>query len=85
MKADNPTHPGEILLEMYLKPMGMSVPEMARKAHVLPTIIQEVIDGRRPVKQWLAFIFAKVLNTSPELWLNLQKNYDDFQENKSAV
>jgi antitoxin HigA-1 len=71
-----PTHPGEILLEEFLVPMGIS--QVAFAAHLgVPTQrVNEIVRGKRGVTPETAWLFAGALGTSPEFWLNLQANYD---------
>lgn len=71
-----PAHPGEILLEEFLAPMGIS--QVAFAAHIgVPTQrVNEIVRGKRGVTPETAWLFAGALGTSPEFWLNLQSNYD---------
>ena len=76
-----PTHPGEILLEEFLKPLGVS--QVAFAAHLGVPIqrINELIRGKRGVTSQTAWLLAKALDTTPEFWLNLQ-NAHDLAKNK---
>lgn len=67
-----PTHPGEMLLEEFLKPMGVSQAEFARRLKIPPQRLHQIIRGKRSVTADTALRLAKVLGTSVELWLNLQ-------------
>lgn len=71
-----PTHPGEILLEEFLNPLGLS--QVAFAAHIgVPTQrVNEIVRGKRGITSETAWLFAEALGTSPEFWLNLQTNYD---------
>jgi len=71
-----PTHPGEILLEEFLRPLHLT--QVAFAAHVgLPLQrINEIVRGKRGVTPETAWLFAQALNTTPEFWLNLQMSYD---------
>jgi len=71
-----PTHPGEILLEEFLNPLGMSQVAFARHIGVPTQRINEIIRGKRGVTPDTAWLFAQALGTSPQFWLNLQGAYD---------
>ena len=71
-----PTHPGEILLEEFLNPLGLS--QVAFAAHIGVPVqrVNEIVRGKRGITPESAWLFAEALGTSPEFWLNLQSNYD---------
>ena len=71
-----PTHPGEVLLEEFLIPLGMSQVAFAEHIGVPVQRVNEIVRGKRGVTPESAWLFAQALNTSPEFWLNLQTNYD---------
>ncbi len=71
-----PTHPGEILLEEFLKPLGMTQVAFAKHLKVPLQRINEVIRGKRGVTPETAWLLSQALGTTPELWINLQRNYD---------
>ena len=71
-----PVHPGEILREEYLVPLGMSAGALARKLGVPRTRIERVIAERTPVTPDTALRLAKFFRTSPEFWANMQAAYD---------
>jgi addiction module HigA family antidote len=71
-----PTHPGEILLEEFLKPLGMSQVAFAKHVGVPTQRIHEIVRGKRGVTPDTAWLFAQALGTTPEFWLNLQAAYD---------
>ena len=71
-----PTHPGEILAEEFLRPMGVSQVRFARHIGVPLQRVNEIIRGRRGVSAETAWLFSDALGTTPELWLNLQLNHD---------
>ena len=70
------THPGEILLEEFLKPLGISQSELARCIGVKPGVINEICKQRRAVSPRMALLLAKAFNMSPEFWGGLQADYD---------
>lgn len=71
-----PIHPGEILLEEYLKPMGISQYRLAKDINVDPRRINEIIHGQRSITADSALRLARYFGTSERFWLNLQSRYD---------
>lgn len=71
-----PIHPGEILLEDFLRPMGISQSRLARSISVPPRRIHEVIHGRRGISADTALRLSRYFGTSERFWLNLQTRYD---------
>lgn len=72
----NPFHPGEILLEEFLEPLGMSQAAFAEKIGWTKARLNELIRGKRGVTAEAALDLAEVLGTSPKIWMNLQATYD---------
>lgn len=72
----NPFHPGEILLEEFLDPLGMSQAAFAEKIGWTKARLNELIRGKRGVTAEAALDLAEILGTSPKLWMNLQATYD---------
>ncbi len=68
--------PGEVLLEEFLVPMGLSQSELARTMHVPPRRVNEIVLGRRAVTADTALRLARALGTSERFWLGLQDDYD---------
>jgi addiction module HigA family antidote len=76
-----PVHPGEVLREEYLKPLGLSQHRLVLDIGVDPCRINEIVAGRRSVTANTALRLARYFNTSPEFWLGLQAQYDlDVEE-----
>jgi addiction module HigA family antidote len=71
-----PTHPGEILLEEFLKPSGISQIELAAKLGIPIQRINTLIHGKRGVGAETALLLGRQFKTSPEFWMNLQTTYD---------
>jgi len=71
-----PIHPGEILREEFLRPLGMSMNRLADELHVPANRITQIVDGRRSVTGETALRLARYFGTSPEFWLGIQKDYD---------
>ncbi|QOC23824.1 HigA family addiction module antidote protein [Wenzhouxiangella sp. AB-CW3] len=69
-------HPGEILLEEFLKPMGISQNRLARTIEVPPRRINEIVLGKRRVTADTAMRLARAFGTSERFWLGLQADYD---------
>jgi addiction module HigA family antidote len=72
----NPFHPGEILLEEFLEPAGITQTEFARKLGWTRARLNELIKGKRGVTADAALDLAEALGTSAKLWMNLQATYD---------
>jgi len=71
-----PVHPGEVLSEEFLKPMGLSQSRVALAIGVHPRRINEIVLGKRGISADTALRLAKFFGTSAELWLGLQKDYE---------
>lgn len=71
-----PTHPGEMLLEEFLKPMELSQAEAAARMQMTANRLNEIIKGKRGVTADTAWRLSALLGTSPELWMNLQMQWD---------
>jgi len=72
----NPFHPGEILLEEFLEPIGMTQAAFAEQIGWTRARLNELIRGKRGITAEAALDLADVLGTSPKLWMNLQATYD---------
>jgi antitoxin HigA-1 len=75
-KRLSPIHPGEILLEEFLEPMGISQYRIAKDIGVPPRRINEIVHGNRAVSADTALRLAKYFGTSERFWLNLQVRYE---------
>lgn len=71
-----PVHPGEILLEEFLKPLGMSQYRLAREISVPPRRINDIVHGRRSITADTALRLARFFGTSAQMWMNLQAEHD---------
>jgi addiction module HigA family antidote len=80
-----PTHPGEMLLEEFLKPMGLSQRELAQGIHVPYQRVNEIINGRRGITPSTALRLSKYLGVSPDFWMNLQLRWDLYFARKSEA
>ncbi|WP_322509958.1 HigA family addiction module antitoxin [Anaerolinea sp.] len=72
----SPIHPGEILLEEFLKPLGISQNALARALRVPPDRINAIVQGKRSITADTALRLARAFGTTPQFWLNLQSRYD---------
>jgi addiction module HigA family antidote len=71
-----PIHPGEILLEDFLKPMAISQYQLSKDINVPPRRINEIVHGTRAITADTALRLARYFDLSPRFWLNLQNQYD---------
>ena len=71
-----PTHPGEVLREEFLKPLGISQTALARELGVSFRTINEIVNEKREVSPEMALKLARHFGTTPEFWLNLQMKYN---------
>src|SRR4030043_429144 len=71
-----PVHPGEILLEEFMQPLGLSQTRLGRDLGVSPRRINEIVHGKRSITADTALRLSRFFGTSPEFWLGLQADYD---------
>lgn len=67
--------PGEILLEEFLIPLGISQYRLAQAIHKPQSAISDIVHGRRAISVEMAFLLGKALGTTPEFWINLETTY----------
>ena len=72
----SPSHPGEILKTMYMDPLGVTVTRTAEALGVTRKHVSAIVNGRAPVTPDMAMRLAGVFGTDPEIWVNLQAQYD---------
>ncbi len=75
-KKLDPIPPGEILLEEFMRPSGISQNRLARDIDVNPARVNDIVHGRSAITAPIALRLGKYFGTTPELWLNLQSDYD---------
>jgi len=80
-----PVHPGEILREDFMKPLGLSVNKLALELHVPATRIGEIVHERRRITADTALRLARYFHTNAEFWLNLQNFYDLEESRRSGT
>jgi addiction module HigA family antidote len=71
-----PTHPGEVLREEFLKPLGLSQTDLAREMGVSFRTINEIVNEKREISPVMAIRLAQRFGTTPEFWLNLQMKHN---------
>ena len=71
-----PVHPGKILLEEFLEPMGISQYRLAKDTSVPARRINEIVHGKRSITADTALRLGKFFNMTPQFWMNLQSRYD---------
>lgn len=76
MRTDNLVHPGEILREEFMNPMGISQNALAMALHIPTTRIGEIVNERRGITADTALRLGRYFGTTPEFWMNLQNSYD---------
>ncbi len=77
-----PVHPGEILREDYLKPLSLTITELAKILRVSRKTLSKIINEKGSITPEMALKLSKAFNTTPELWLNLQRNYNLWEARK---
>jgi len=76
MYRRKPTHPGEVLLEDIIKPLGLTITEAANNLGVSRKTLSELVNRKASLSPKMALRIAKATNTSPESWINMQSRLD---------
>jgi addiction module HigA family antidote len=76
VKRRKPTHPGEILDELYIKPLKLNLQKLADRLGIARNTLFKIRTGEASVTPSIALSLAEAFDTTPQLWLNLQINYD---------
>ncbi|PPQ40154.1 HigA family addiction module antitoxin [Rhodopila globiformis] len=84
MPMKNPPHPGRIVLEECLQPLGLSVSAAAKALGVSRNAVSELVNGRRGISPEMAIRLSKAFGSSPETWAGLQLDYDMARAMKDA-
>jgi addiction module HigA family antidote len=84
MNDRKPTHPGEVLLEDVIRPLGLSITEAARDLGVTRKTLSEFVNQRSGLSPEMALRIARATETSPESWLNMQSKLDLWKARQSA-
>ena len=85
MHMHNPPHPGDVLSEMYIEPLELTITDAAKALGVTRQALSELANCRRGVSIGMAMRLSKAFNTTPEYWLNLQMQYDLWKARKKRV
>ena len=80
-----PTHPGEMLLEEFLKPLRITQRQLADALHVPYQRINEIVNGRRGLTPGTALRLAKYFGISPDFWMNIQLRWDLYQARQTEA
>ncbi len=80
-----PTHPGEMLLEEFLKPMGLTQRDLADAIHVPYQRVNDLVNGRRGITPSTALRLAKFFGMTPDFWMNLQLRWDLYFAQKEEM
>ncbi|MBI1768590.1 MAG: HigA family addiction module antidote protein [Bacteroidetes bacterium] len=81
----NPPHPGEILKADYLDPLELTITDVAGGLGIARKNLSAIINGRAGVSSEMALRLSEAFNTTPELWLNLQANYDLWKARRAPI
>ena len=84
MRMHNPPHPGVILKELYLQPLGLSVTEVAKGLQVTRKTLSALLNEHAGISPEMAIKLAISFDTTPEHWLNLQQSYNLWQAEKKV-
>jgi len=84
MNMHNPPHPGEIIRDLCLEPLGLSVTDAAAALGVSRKTLSSILNGRSGISPEMALRLSKAFNTSPESWLNQQVQYDLWHAKKEG-
>ena len=77
-----PPHPGEVLRELYLEPLGLTVTETAKRLGVTRKTLSELLNGRAGISPEMAIRIGAATKSTPESWLNMQMYYDLWRTRK---
>lgn len=80
-----PIHPGEILLEEFIRPHGLTLTETAKRLGFERVRLSEIVNGRRGITPNTALRLERLFGPSPEFWLGMQQDYDLWKERSSGI
>lgn len=81
----NPLHPGKVLAEVYMSQMGLNQTALASKCGCSPRKINEIVNGKRGISAAFAITLESVLETSAQMWVRMQAEYDLAEARKKAA
>ena len=76
MRMHNPPHPGSVLLRQWISPLGVSITQAARHLGISRKALSEIVNGHTGISPEMAVRLSIALDTSSELWMNMQSSYD---------
>lgn len=82
MNMHKPAHPGELLKSMYIEPLGLTDTETAKALGGTRKALSELVNMKSGISMAMSLRLSKAFNTTPELWLNMQRNYDTHRAKK---
>src|ERR1700744_856375 len=80
-----PVHPGMVLKGLYLEPMEINITQAANKLGVARKTLSQLVNGHMGVSAEMAIRLSKALNTTPQLWMNMQQGYDLWAAEKKSA
>lgn len=80
-----PAHPGEVLKGLYLEPLDITITDAAAKLGITRKTLSQLVNGHIGITPEMAIRLSKALNTTPELWLNMQQHYDLWKAKKTMA
>lgn len=75
-RQHNPPHPGEVLWGLDMEPAGITVSALAEKLGVARKTVSRIVNGHAAISAEMAILLGRAFNTTPDLWMNMQRNYD---------
>jgi len=85
MAMKNPPHPGEVLKDLCIEPLGETITEIAKKLGVSRKTLSDLVNGKRSLSLDMAIRISKAFGGTPDTWLRLQLNYDLASQKKHAA
>jgi addiction module HigA family antidote len=79
-----PTHPGGIIRRQYIEPLSLTISELANTLGISRKTLSKIVNERGSITPDMALRLSKAFKTTPELWLNLQQNYDLWQASNTS-
>ncbi len=80
MRMHNPPHPGEVLKELYIEPLGITITLFALKIGVRRATASDLVNGKSGITPRMSIKLGKAFKTTPDLWMGLQVQYDLWKE-----
>ena len=84
MAMHNPAHPGQVLKELYLDPLGLTVTQAAKGLRISRQALSNILHGHNRITPDMALRFEKAFGASRQVWLNMQQNYDLWRAEKEV-